>query len=602
MESPLFPGVFEQALEQDLAYKQLYDEHCDSVEGLSDLLVGSFGWSELSSDLSEDELYEALDVLADRLPLDSPAEVFDLFDSSSKPLTEGTSLQFYFDLFGYGSPVDAPDILVSYLSDLDSGGNQRYQLYSGDSPGDIQFFFQSILRQPALIFQGTFFPQYTKGLPSPTTRFSRQRSLNAVCVDIDPTPLVGGGHRPISPDVLESFLANCPSDLTPNYICLTGNGVHLWYVFDSPVQVFSRNSLRVRKLNALARGLYRCVELVLEGSDSQLDFNCCVLNHGFRAPGSLTKYGDLVRCFCPEEHVFKRSTVNAAELSRTVAGYLGSEFNSSEILLDSDAEWKSRKQITEEHEEWLRTKMSTPATEAQLLMLHDLESQGLLRSSEAEGLSCIDTLNASELIRKALARRTDSKQSASTSSYTTWRTKPHSLISGSTGGVYATVLGVMTDVPVGRRYNSLHMLAGVAYMMIQPGVSKGELREDLMSLLATPWAQAGTPLTERDINNALRGYNPNNRQTVNSIISTLGFSPFKPPAKRNGRKQADHLRLVADRKTEGSRSKIIAVLTEDPKANMSQVSRVTGLSRPTVKKYWEECKRAVQEDASGPTA
>lgn len=586
----------DSAIARDLAEQALFDEHLDSMEGMADLLVNSFGWSELSSDLSEDELYDALNALVENFP--SPeTSLFQLDFSSVSPgfLLTGSCLQFYFDLYGYGSSVDATDILVSYLSDVESSGAQRYQLYSGDSPADIQYFFESILKQPALIFQGTFFPQYTKGVPSPTTRAARQRSLNAVCVDIDPVPSASGEHRPMSVDVLEHFLSECPDDLLPGYICLTGNGIHLWYIFDSPVQVFSRSSLRVRKLNALARGLYRCIELVLEGSDSQLDSSCCVLNHGFRAPGSRTKYGDVVRCFCLEENVYRRCSVSASALSRVVAGYLGSEFSSSEVLLDSDAEWKSRKQITEEHEAWLKEKMSTPATEAQLMMLSDLEGQGLLRKVESESLATIDTLRASELIRKALSRRVDAKLSSTTSSYSSWRTKPHSLIAGSTGGVYKTVLNVMTEVAVGRRYNSLHMLAGVAYMMIQPGVSKAQVREDYMELLSTPWAQAGTPLTERDINNALGGYNPNNRQTVNSIITTLGFSPFKPPAKRNHRKQAEHLSLVAEKKVDSSRAKIVNALAQDPEATMAKVCRMTGLSRPTVKKHWEACKEIISE-------
>lgn len=587
---------FDSVIARDLVRQSLFDEHNASVEGMADLLVNSFGWSELSSEVSEDELYEALDVLVERFPSpDKPAFQLDFSSVSPGIFLTGTALQFYFDLYGYGSAVDATDILVSYLSDVESSGSQRYQLYSGDSPADIEYFFESILKQPALIFQGTFFPQYTKGVPSPTTRAARQRSLNAVCVDIDPVPTSDGEHRPISVDVLEHFLSECPDDLLPGYICLTGNGIHLWYIFDSPVQVFSRNSLRSRKLNALAKGLYRCVELVLEGSDSQLDSSCCVLNHGFRAPGSLTKYGDVVRCFCLEENVFRRCSVSAAKLSRIVAGYLGSEFSPTEVLLESDAVWKTRKQITEEHEEWLKNKMSTPATEAQLMMLADLEQQGLLRKAESESLSSIDTLYASELIRKALSRRVDAKLSSTTSSYSSWRTKPHSLISGSTGGVYTTVLNAITDVAVGRRYNSLHMLAGVAYMMIRPGVSKAQVRQDFMALLDTPWAQAGTPLTERDVNNALGGYNPNNRQTVNSIITTLGFSPFKPPAKRNYRKQADHLNLVAEKKVDTSRAKIVNALHEDPDASMAKVCRMTGLSRPTVKKHWEFCRAMIEE-------
>lgn len=591
--------LFEEAIKEDLDEQALYSEHYDSVEGMTDLLINSYGWSELYSDFDEDELIEALDIISEQFEADEQQQLqFDLFGPSNRTLLNGTSLQFFFDLFGYGSQVDATDILISYLNDLNSGGSQRYQLYAGDSPADIQFFFESIVKQPALIFQGTFLPTYTKGVPSPTTRASRQRSLNAICVDIDPMPVTSGERHPISPEVLDQFLSACPDDLVPNYICLTGNGIHLWYIFDSPIQVFSRNSTRVRKLNSLARGLYRCVELIIEGSESELDFSCCAINHGFRAPGSLTKYNDVVRCFCPEDRVYRRSSRNAAELSRIVAGYLGAEFEKADILLDSDAVWKTRKQITEEHNAWLEQKMKNPASEAQLEFLFDLEKQGLLKKSEIESLDGINSLYASELIRKALARRTDAKESATTSSYSTWRTKPHSLISGSTGGVYACILNSITEVSVGRRYNSLHMLSGVAYMMIKPGIPKEDVKEDFYKLLDTPWAKAGTPLTERDIKNALGGYNPNNRQTVNSIITTLGFSPFKPPAKRNGRKQADHLKLVAENKITKTRTKIIDVLKEKPEATKSEVSRITGLSRPTVTKHWEYCKSQQTEEQS----
>ena len=589
---------FDAAIAEDLRKQRLFDEHRDSVDGMAELLLNSFGWTELSSELDNEDLAEALDVLIERFLSDEG--LFDAaFSGSSKnTLLDGSALQFFFDLFGFGSPVDATDVLISYLNDIESGGSQRYQLYSGESPADIQFFFEQIVRQPALIFQGTFFPSYSKGVPSPTTRARRQRSLNAICVDIDAMPSRTGEHGPITPDVLEQFLADCPEDLLPGYICLTGNGVHLWYVFDSPIQVFSRNSMRVRKLNALARGLYRCVEILLEGSESELDYSCAVLNHGFRAPGSLTKYGDMVRCFCPEDKVYERCSVNAAELSRIVAGYLGAEFEATDVLLDDDAQWKTHKQITEEHDAWLKAKMETPASDAQLEMLSDLEKQGLLRKVEAVSLQTIDSLHASELIRKALARRTDAKTASTTSSYSTWRTKPHSLVAGSTGGVYATILNNIQDVPVGRRYNSLHMLAGVGYMMIRPGIPKSEIREDFMRLLDTPWAQAGTALTERDINNALGGYNPNNRQTVNSIINTMGFSPFKPPAKRNGRDQQTHLALVAEGKKEKTRSKIIAYLQKNPDATMSACARETGLSRPTVKTHWEHCRLAAfGEDA-----
>lgn len=587
-------NLFDKAIEEDLAMQAAYDEHRNSVESMADLLANTYGWCELYSDFSEEELSEAIDEISRNFEKAQDTLNFNFEEELTRAPLRGTALQFFFDLYGYGSSVDANDILISYLNDVDSDGVQRYRLYAGDSPADIQYFFESILRQPALIFQGTFLPTYTKGQALPTTRSNRQRSLNAICVDIDPMLSSGGLRHPISPDVLIQFLAGCPDDLLPGYISLTGNGIHLWYVFSSPVQVFSRNSVRVRKLRAMARGLYRCVELILEGSESELDFSCCALNHGFRAPGSLSKYQDSVRCFCPDGLAYKRCSVNPATLSQTIAEYLGSEFEQDDVLTGSDVVWKTHKQISEEHEAWLEARRQKPATEAQLDMLHDLEKQDLLRMEETNSLQSMNSQDASELIQRALARRADAKLPSTTSSYSSWRTKPHSLIAGSTGGVYNCILKSITEVKVGRRYNSLHMLAGVAYMMVRPTITKNEVHDDFMNLLTTHWAQAGTPLTERDVNNALKGYNPNNRQTVNSIIDTLGFSPFQPPAKRNGRKQAAHLEKVASDKVRRSREKIMRALEEKPSANMSEVSRMTGLSRPTVKTHWEYCRNALK--------
>ena len=588
-------GIEDEVLSDDVFLPPLWSEHYASFGALTDVLE-TFGWTELFSDLPSDELSNALDVLLTRFFDDQRETELDLFQSFYLPSPmRGTVLQFFFDLFGYGSEADASQILVSYLPDEYADYRQHYELYSGDSPADIQFFFESIRRQPALIFQGIFLPQYTNGVLSPTTRASRQRSLNAVCVDIDPLPDHDGVNHPIDPEVLQTFLVNCPPDLLPGYISLSGNGLHFWYIFETPVQMFSKRSLRVRKLNALVHGLYSCIEVLLEGTDSSLDFSCATLSHGFRAPGSLTKYNDLVLCFCPFSNYYRRSVVPAHVLSRTVSEFLGSQFRDDDVLLEEDTVWKSSAQLAADREKWLTQRLNTPATESQLLFLYDLEEQGCLRRDEAEMLSNIDTLHASELIRKALARRNDIKQPATTSDYSGWFVKKHSLVAGETGGVYQTVLDHITEVRVGRRYNSLHALAGIAYMMIRPGKPKEEVRRDFEKLLSTPWARQGNPLTPRDIENALKGYNPNNVQTVNSIITTLGFSPFRPSAKRNGRKQEDHLAWVAHSKHERNLEKVMRCVEDDPEMKPSAIALATGLSRPTVYKYLNEIK-SIQKD------
>ena len=147
----------------------------------------------------------------------------------------------------------------------------------------------------------------------------------------------------------------------------------------------------------------------------------------------------------------------------------------------------------------------------------------------------------------------------------------------------------------GNRYNSLHMLAGVAYMMVKPEKTLASLTEDFMGLLKTPWAKAGRPLTERDVKTALLGYNPDNRQTINSVIRTLGFNPFGEPAKRNGRTREQHLAMIAEKRTSEAVGEMVRALKEQPGARKIDVIRATGLSKATVYKYWEKAtSRALQ--------
>ena len=206
--------------------------------------------------------------------------------------------------------------------------------------------------------------------------------------------------------------------------------------------------------------------------------------------------------------------------------------------------------------------------------------------ADVDGISLLDAKN---LIQKGLNRRGEGDKTVGRlNDYSGWTQKPHWLIAGKTGGVYNTVFSNITRVKPGRRYNSLHMLAGVAYMMVRPEKTLASLTEDFMGLLKTPWAHAGKPLTERDIRNALLGYNPDNRQTINSVVRTLGFNPFGEPAKRNGRTREEHLALVNQRRSDDALERVAAELTKNPAARKTDVIRATGLSKKTVYKYWDE--------------
>ena len=54
--------------------------------------------------------------------------------------------------------------------------------------------------------------------------------------------------------------------------------------------------------------------------------------------------------------------------------------------------------------------------------------------------------------------------------------------------------------------------------------------------------------------------------------------------------QADHLRGIADKKRGHSLSLVVDALREDPTATKAAIARKTGLSRPTVIKYYDAAK------------
>ena len=555
------------------------------------------GWVELSPTLSFKEMRFATDYLDGVLgPSDEDWYELSFFDGTDFVELKPTTLQFFYDLYGFGSSEETVDVLVSYLGEEEK---QEYIRYSGADPADIQEFFQDMNESPAFIFQGTF-SQLAKddGSSLDVSWLSVQRTLNGICIDIDGAEFSDGKH-PIDAETLRMILEAIPEELTAQYLMLTGNGIHLWYVFSSFIQTFSRNTIRRRKLKALVEGVYRIYELMLEGLDATVDIKCTTLNHPFRAPGSLTKDGDTVRCFCRAESVFKRSTLTVPALSRLVADSLGDQFLEKDVITEEEAVYRTREEIERNHQEWVSERMQQPATEKQLEFIRELEEQHLFKQEELAQVEGLSQLRAQNLISKALNRRAEGgKQVGKLNDYSDWKTKPHWLIAGETGGVYNTVLRSITRVKPGNRYNSLHMLAGVAYMMVKPEKTLASLTDDFMGLLNSPWGRAGKRLTERDIKNALLGYNPDNRQTANSIVKTLGFNPFSPAPRRNGRTLEEHLALVHAKRSSSTRARITAARQANPGANKTEIAQQLGLSWPTVSKYWEDTGPSRQDDST----
>lgn len=611
--SPLSSFNLDDVIAESLRAEVEFRRYNASAAALSDCLE-SQGFTELSVDLTRDELLQGYEALTYVEPvLSQPA--FEAFSSdglsfSVKPLSPvmtvpPTALQFYFDLFDLGDPEKHPynEVLVSYLH-LEDDREQTYRLYACDSLADIEFLLSSIRNEPALIFTGRFQTRNGSYRMPLNTQRAQQRTTNAICVDIDPSHEGDDSEDgPIDPIVLEEIFKRIDQRILPSYVCLTGRGIHLWYIFDEPLQTFRIHNPRRAKYKALADALYTYFGIMCSDLPCVLDTHCTSLNHGFRAPGSLTKRGEIVRCFCPKEKVFKRSTIDPLRLSRILHSFEALPYPDELVLCEDDVRWKTYEDIADEIEARQKAFEAKPASEDQLAFINDLFEKGDLSRKEFESAETLNAPGASILIQKGVRRRALRQESGNKRPVRSrWKTRPHPLIAGETGGVYQIIYNNLPKVPLGRRYLSLYMLAGVAYMMVQPVKTKKELQRDFLDLLNTPWAKMGTPLTRRDIENALMGYKKDNWQTRNSEVKTLGFDPFGESSKRNGRTRAQHLDDIARpayrEKSKSKKTQAIAnVLAKQPGASKNRVAQITGISYPTVLKYWSDaCDLARVED------
>lgn len=161
---------------------------------------------------------------------------------------------------------------------------------------------------------------------------------------------------------------------------------------------------------------------------------------------------------------------------------------------------------------------------------------------------------------------------------------------------------------VGHRYNCLMCLAVYA---IKCDISYDELEKDCFSLLEDfdAISKPGEPFTVEDVVAALQTYLDKEMVTypINSIINRSGIPIEKN--KRNGRKQSDHVKLmnyVRDeinkntdwRKGNGRKPKQQQVQewrAAHPDGRKADCIRETGLSKPTVLKWWDTEAAATQE-------
>lgn len=158
-----------------------------------------------------------------------------------------------------------------------------------------------------------------------------------------------------------------------------------------------------------------------------------------------------------------------------------------------------------------------------------------------------------------------------------------------------TLKRAFMDSHEGHRYTTMFALVQIAAKCKVP---IEQVRPDLEQLRAE-WngvAKKKAEVKAEEVEHALKGYNDKgNLSPRASLEHFLGWKFDAIP--RRGRTQHEHLRrarlLRNDDMKVAKMKKISEYMRENPQANKSQIARATGISRPTVIKYYDEIKKSM---------
>lgn len=334
---------------------------------------------------------------------------------------------------------------------------------------------------------------------------------------------------------LHDLLHQMREGVTPqaSYIVNSGRGLHLYYVLDQPVPMYPKNQNFLRQLKiALTRVIWNKYTSNRPEPETQ-----SVLQ-GYRMVGSPSKLGRdyLVRAFATGD--------------RVTLDYM------MEFVIPTNGD--------------------------------------LQRVQEAyEGVSTLTLEEAKRLYPEWYDRRIVRKEPRGQ-----WHIKP--------ALYYWWLERLRNEIREGHRYNGVLALA--VYAQKCPDITAEQLREDAFSLIPLLDKMTTDPrnhFTEEDVQDALEAYNDQDNDTFvrwrRDYIQHLTALEM-PVNKRNGRKQAAHLaraRAVQAvdypagewRGKQSQEETVRAYMMDHPGARKCDVIRGTGLSKPTVYKYYDQIAR-----------
>ena len=313
----------------------------------------------------------------------------------------------------------------------------------------------------------------------------------------------------------------------PTYLVASGTGVHLYYLFEKPIPLFPNV---VKSMEKYKRELTKMVwnrHVTVSHTDETIQQES--IFQAFRMVGTITKLGDRVQAFRTGDRV----TVN----------YMNSFVTKLEYRHDCGMEEVYRSRLTraeakEKYPEWYEKRLVRGEPKGHWICKRDL--------------------------------------------YDWWKRR------------------IREEARVGHRYYCLMMLSIYA---VKCDIDRDELEADCLELMAEfekLTDREDNHFTEKDVLDALQSFEDRGLITypVNSIANRSGLSISKN--KRNYRKQAVHLRIaratlsimndeqgkaVQGRPTQEQTVREWQEL--HPGGRRADCIRETGLSKPTVYKWWQ---------------
>ena len=380
------------------------------------------------------------------------------------------------------------------------------------------------------------------------------RYLYAMCIELDGLRVDDYGQGLEQGGFLNLMWSSGVSIPKPTYIVWSGNGIHLYYVFDKPIALYKGN---VRHLSKWRREL---TDVIWKDAFTSLykkkDIQYESLFQSFRIPGTFTKKG------------LKNGTEKAKVFKFGEGQTVSLEYLLSFIYYDRLKHSMKRVEREEKDKVYLEQMK---------------ENEGKLSIAQMKAKWGEDWYER-HFTKEGKPRKNPKRKYFETNrKFYDW-----------------FIDKIIAEVEEGHRYFSMWMAVAVAKKC---GVSKKELRQDLENVMQAFNENEGkkTNVTFGDIEDALRSYDDDSLKLYKwEYICQWCNIPFEP-SKRNGRPQKLHLQLARanlailnednGKALQGRRTKKYQVekyQKEHPNASMYRCQKDTKLSKNTIKKYWRK--------------